>query len=78
MRNEGLRVQVDDRAERMNLKIREAQLAKVPYILVVGDKEVQSGAVALRLRTGEDLGAQSLASVISRVKTAAESRSQSL
>jgi len=78
MRGENLRVQIDDRAERMNLKIREAQLAKIPYILVVGDKEVQANAAALRLRTGEDLGAQPLASVISRVKTAAESRSQSL
>jgi threonyl-tRNA synthetase len=53
----GLRVEVDERSERMNAKIRDAQLQKVPYMLVVGDKEAEAGAVAVRLRSGEDLGA---------------------
>jgi threonyl-tRNA synthetase len=61
LKSDGLRVQVDARAERMNLKIREAQLQKVPYMLVVGDKEVAAAQVAVRLRTGEDLGKQSVA-----------------
>ena len=52
----GLRVQVDDRSERMQAKIRDAQLQKVPYMLVVGDKEQEAKAVAVRLRSGEDLG----------------------
>ncbi len=59
----GLRVEVDDSAERMAAKIREAQLQKVPYMLVVGDREVQQGAVAVRLRTGEDLGPHPLEEV---------------
>ena len=53
----GIRVEVDDRGERMNLKIRTAQMMKVPYMLVVGDREAEAGAVAVRLRDGEDLGA---------------------
>jgi threonyl-tRNA synthetase len=63
----GIRVRVDDRSERMNLKIREAQLEKVPYMLVVGDKEMASSGVSLRLRSGEDLGLQSVAQVKSRI-----------
>jgi threonyl-tRNA synthetase len=59
----GIRVEVDDRNERMNLKIREAQLQKVPYMLVVGDKEVSSSSISVRLRSGEDLGTTSVASV---------------
>jgi threonyl-tRNA synthetase len=53
----GLRVQVDDRSERLQHKIREAQLQKVPYMLVVGNKEAEQGTVAVRLRSGQDLGA---------------------
>jgi threonyl-tRNA synthetase len=53
----GLRVEVDDSNNRMNSKIREAQLQKIPYMLVVGDREVESGAVAVRTRDNEDHGA---------------------
>jgi threonyl-tRNA synthetase len=53
----GLRVQLDDRRDRMGSKIRDAQLQKVPYMLIMGDKEMEAGAVAVRLRSGEDLGA---------------------
>jgi threonyl-tRNA synthetase len=53
----GLRVEVDDSSDRMNNKIRKAQVEKVPYMLVVGDREVEAGAVAVRLRSGDDLGA---------------------
>jgi threonyl-tRNA synthetase len=55
------RVQADLSSARMNAKIREAQLQKVPYILVVGDKEVASNSVAVRLRTGEDVGPKPVA-----------------
>jgi len=55
-----VRVQVDDRNERMNQKIREAQLQKIPYMLVVGDKEEANNTVAVRLRTGEQLPVMSL------------------
>jgi len=56
LRAAGLRVEVDERSERMQAKIRDAQLQKVPYMLVVGDKEEAAKAVAVRLRSGEDLG----------------------
>lgn len=56
LKKAGIRVEVDDRGERMNAKIRDAQLQKIPYMLVVGDKEMENGLVALRLRGGENPG----------------------
>jgi threonyl-tRNA synthetase len=56
----GLRVELDRRQEKIGYKIREAQLQKIPYMLVVGDKEVENGTVAVRSRAGGDLGAQPL------------------
>jgi threonyl-tRNA synthetase len=58
--NAGLRVEVDDRQEKVNYKIREAQLQKIPYMLVVGDKEVADRAVAVRSRAKGDLGPRPL------------------
>jgi len=75
LRAEGFRVKVDSRAERMNAKIRQAQLEKVPYMLVVGNREAESASVSVRLRTGEDLGACSLADFKGRAKNAAATRS---
>lgn len=60
---EGVRVEIDTRNEKLGFKIREAQLTKVPYMLVVGDKEVEAGKVNVRLRTGENLGMQTPAEV---------------
>ena len=60
----GLRVQVDERQEKIGYKIREAQLQKIPYMLVVGDREVADGAVAVRSRSGGDLGSQPLEAFI--------------
>ena len=57
----GLRVDVDDGNERMQAKIRNGQRAKIPYLLVIGDREAEAGAVAVRVRGGEDLGAMPLA-----------------
>jgi threonyl-tRNA synthetase len=56
LRAAGLRIEVDTRSQRMQHKIRDAQLQKVPYMLVVGDRDAASGAVSVRLRSGEDLG----------------------
>ena len=53
----GFRAEVDDGPDRMGAKIRKAQLQRVPYMLVVGDREMEQGAAAVRTRTGEDLGA---------------------
>jgi threonyl-tRNA synthetase len=58
LRRDGVRVDVDARSERMQHKIREAQLQKVPYMLVVGDREREARAAAVRLRSGEDLKAR--------------------
>jgi threonyl-tRNA synthetase len=74
-KNEGIRAQVDDRSERMNLKIREAQLEKVPYMLIVGDKEMASSSVSLRLRSGEDRGLETVVQVKSRIRAAIEAKS---
>jgi threonyl-tRNA synthetase len=57
LRAEGIRVNVDRASERMNAKIRNAQLEKIPYMLVVGEREAADGTVSVRLRTEEDLGA---------------------
>ena len=64
----GFRVEVDSRKERMNLKIRAAQLQKVPYMLVVGDREMESDAVAVRQRDGEDLGAMPIGELGERLR----------
>jgi threonyl-tRNA synthetase len=64
LRAEGLRVEVDRRGERMNAKIRDAQLQKVPYMLVLGDREQEAGQAAVRLRSGEDLGALDVAAFL--------------
>jgi threonyl-tRNA synthetase len=65
----GLRVEVDQRQEKIGYKIREAQLQKIPYMLVVGDKEVADGAVSVRSRVGGDHGAQPVAAFIDAVLT---------
>ena len=61
LRSEGVRVKIDARSERMNLKIRQAQLDQIPYMLVVGDKEAANATVSVRRRHGEQLPSQSLA-----------------
>ena len=71
----GIRVQTDSRNERMNAKIREAQLQKVPYMLVVGDREEAAGTAAVRLRSGENLGAMPLQDIVARVIEESEARS---
>ncbi len=70
----GLRVQVDDRNERMNAKIRDAQLQKIPYMLVVGDREVEQGMVAVRLRSGENPGPLPLEEFLQRARQDMQTR----
>jgi len=64
----GIRVTVDDRSEKVNLKIREAQLQKIPFMLVVGDREAESGQVAVRNRKHGDLGAKPIAEFIAVIR----------
>ncbi|HEV2458224.1 MAG TPA: threonine--tRNA ligase [Ktedonobacterales bacterium] len=74
----GLRAEVDLRRERMNAKVRDAQLQKVPYMLVVGDKEAAAGTVSLRLRTNETVGAVPLDEFVSVAKRLNDDKSHEL
>ena len=64
----GVRVKVDDRQEKIGYKIREAQLSKTPYMLIIGDKEVEANAVGVRSRKDGDIGAQKLEEFVSKIK----------
>jgi threonyl-tRNA synthetase len=66
---QGFRVEADLRNEKIGYKIREHTLQKVPYLLVVGDREKEAGAIAVRARTGEDLGSMSLAEFAKRLES---------
>ena len=74
LRADAIRAEVDERGERMNLKIRDAQLQKVPYMLVVGNEEATSSTVSVRLRTGENLKGKTIAEFGAMVKKAVASR----
>lgn len=70
----GLRVDIDLTNERMQKKIRDAQIKKIPYMLVVGEREAAEGTVAVRLRSGKDLGSMPFENFIARIKQEAETR----
>jgi threonyl-tRNA synthetase len=72
--DQGLRVISDLRNEKISYKIREHSLQKLPYQVVVGDKELQAGTVAVRTRSGEDLGAMALEAFIARLHAEAKAR----
>ncbi len=74
LREAGIRAFADLRNEKITYKIREHSLQKLPYQVILGDKELQAGQVAVRTRTGEDLGAMPLASFIERLQQEAASR----
>jgi len=74
LRAAGLRVDIDDSGERMNAKIRVAQLEKIPYMLIIGDREVEAGTIAVRLRTNKDLGAMPVEQLIERARLLIEAR----
>jgi threonyl-tRNA synthetase len=77
LKSRGVRVHVDDRAEKMNYKIREAQVQKVPYMLVVGDKEVEARNASVRHRQAGDLGPMAIEAVAEKIARLAASRSTS-
>ncbi|MFV2044488.1 MAG: threonine--tRNA ligase [Anaerolineales bacterium] len=74
LREAGLRVELDDRSERMNAKIRDAQVQKVPYMLVMGDREIEADQVSVRLRSKEDLGPMSIEIFLERAASDIEAR----
>jgi threonyl-tRNA synthetase len=69
LRKAGLRVSVDDRSDRMNAKIRDAQNQKIPYMLVIGDQEVENNQVALRMRGGENPGPMTVGEFLERARS---------
>jgi threonyl-tRNA synthetase len=75
LKNHGIRVHLDDRNEKLPAKIRDAQMQKVPYMLVVGPKEAEAGTVSVRHRSKGDLGPRPLADVVSSLQEEISSRS---
>jgi threonyl-tRNA synthetase len=75
---QGFRVEVDHRNEKIGKKIREAQLQKTPYMLVVGDRDMEAQTVSVRLRTGEDLGAMPLSQFTDRIREKVQTKSLEL
>ncbi len=71
---DGVRVEVDERTESVGRKIREAELRKIPYMLVVGDREAESGQVSVRRHGGGDEGAQDAAAVAERLRAESANR----
>jgi threonyl-tRNA synthetase len=78
LRAAGLRAELDDRNEKLGYRIRQAQVERVPYMLVVGQREAEAGEVAVRLRTEEDLGSQPLGRFLERATARIASRSLEL
>ena len=74
----GVRAEIDARSERMNAKIRDAQLQKIPYMLVVGDKEAAAEAVSVRLRTNVDLKSMPLTQFIDTVSDLIKTKSREI
>jgi threonyl-tRNA synthetase len=74
LKNNGIRVHLDDRNEKLPAKIRDAQLQKIPYMLVVGPKEAEAGTVSVRHRSKGDLGARPIADLIAALKQETDSR----
>jgi threonyl-tRNA synthetase len=74
MQSKGVRVRLDERNERLNYRIREAQLQKVPYMLVVGDKEVEAGTASVRHRQAGDLGASAPSAIAEKISRLVASR----
>lgn len=74
----GVRVEIDDRSEKMQAKIRDAQMQKIPYMLVIGAREADSNTVAIRQRDGQDLGAIPTAEFITKIKEQINNKSLNL
>jgi threonyl-tRNA synthetase len=68
LKNAGLRIEIDDSSDRMANKIRKAQEQKIPYMLIIGDREVNNASLSLRLRSGEDIGTTDIEAFVRRVQ----------
>ncbi|OIP87692.1 threonine--tRNA ligase [Candidatus Shapirobacteria bacterium CG_4_9_14_3_um_filter_36_12] len=74
----GIRVEIDDRPEKMQAKIRDAQMQKIPYMLIIGAREVKANTVAVRQRDGQDLGAIPISEFITKIKEQVTKKSLNL
>ncbi|MFA6007680.1 MAG: threonine--tRNA ligase [Candidatus Shapirobacteria bacterium] len=78
LKEEGIRAEIDDRSEKMQAKIRDAQMEKIPYMLIVGGREVEANAVAVRQRDGQDLGALPFSEFLVKIKEQITTKSLNL
>jgi len=78
LKEQGIRVEIDDRSEKMQAKIRDAQIQKIPYMLIIGNREVEANAVAVRQRDGQDLGAIPFNEFLAKVKEQINTKSLNL
>lgn len=78
LKEEGIRAEIDDRSEKMQSKIRDAQLEKIPYMLIIGQREAASDAVSVRQRDGQDLGALPFEEFLAKVKEQINTKSLNL
>ncbi len=74
----GIRCEIDDRSEKIGFKIRQAQLEKVPYMLLAGDKDIENNTVSLRTRSGGDKGAMSLDEFVDKLLKEVDDKSLEL
>jgi threonyl-tRNA synthetase len=72
----GFRVEGDYRSEKLGYKIRETQMQKIPYMLVVGDRDMENNTVSIRTRSGEDLGAMNVADFIAKIRTEVDTKAR--
>ena len=68
LKNENIRVEIDERSETLGAKIRDAQMEKVSYMAIVGDKEIENQSISVRARAGKDLGSQKIEDFTSNIK----------
>ncbi len=73
LRGSNLRVEVDSSSDRMNRKIRTAQINKIPYMFIVGDREIEEETVSVRRRSGEDLGSMQIEDIMETILTESSS-----
>jgi len=78
LKEQGIRAEVDDRSEKMQAKIRDAQMEKIPYMLIIGGREVESNSVSIRQRDGQDLGAIPFSEFLAKVKEQINTKSLNL
>jgi threonyl-tRNA synthetase len=78
LKNQGLRVETDLRNEKVGFKIREHTLQRVPYLMVAGDREAGSNTLAVRTRSGKDLGAMALEDIASKLAAEVASRGRTI